>query len=90
MPGRVRVEPRLESGTRTIRADWKRTLVFSTAGRPEGAYVLRLDSEAGHQRYIPLIVRSTHDLGLEPVEPRGPRSTILLACARRRPGARCR
>ncbi|MFI6284479.1 N,N-dimethylformamidase beta subunit family domain-containing protein [Streptomyces sp. NPDC051018] len=31
---------------------------MSTEGWPEGAYLLRLDAENGHQRYVPLIVRS--------------------------------
>ncbi|MET8766793.1 N,N-dimethylformamidase beta subunit family domain-containing protein [Streptomyces sp. NPDC004658] len=57
--GRVQPEPRFLPDTRTVRADWPRTLTFSTAGWPEGAYLLRLDADSGHQRYIPLIVRST-------------------------------
>ncbi|GHK05051.1 hypothetical protein SY2F82_68480 [Streptomyces sp. Y2F8-2] len=61
--GRVQAEPHLTSGTRTVRTGWKRTLAFSTAGWPEGAYLLRLDAEGGHQRYVPLIVRSTQGAG---------------------------
>ncbi|POX42056.1 hypothetical protein C3488_37110 [Streptomyces sp. Ru72] len=63
IPGRVQAEPHLTSGTRTVRTDWQRTLAFSTAGWPEGAYLLRLDAEGGHQRYVPLIVRSTRGAG---------------------------
>ncbi|MFJ9834567.1 N,N-dimethylformamidase beta subunit family domain-containing protein [Streptomyces sp. NPDC101169] len=63
IPGRVQPEPRLLSGTRTVRADWPRTTSFGTAGWPEGAYLLRLDAEGGHQRYVPLIVRSTRGAG---------------------------
>nr|WP_265566226.1 N,N-dimethylformamidase beta subunit family domain-containing protein [Streptomyces hygroscopicus] len=63
IPGRVQSEPRLLSGTRTVRADWRRTLTFTTAGWPEGAYLLRLEADNGHQRYIPLIVRSTQGTG---------------------------
>lgn len=63
IPGRVQPEPRLLSGTRTVRADWPRTLSFGTEGWPEGAYLLRLDAEDGHQRYVPLIVRSTRGAG---------------------------
>ncbi|GGW14012.1 hypothetical protein GCM10018980_14360 [Streptomyces capoamus] len=61
--GRVQPEPGFLPGTRTVRADWPRTLGISTAGWPEGAYLLRLDADNGHQRYIPLIVRSTHGTG---------------------------
>ncbi|MEU6663067.1 N,N-dimethylformamidase beta subunit family domain-containing protein [Streptomyces sp. NPDC046821] len=61
--GRVQPESRLLSGTRTIRTQWPRTTAFSTEGWPEGAYLLRLDTEDGHQRYIPLIVRSTQVKG---------------------------
>ncbi|MGW1008361.1 N,N-dimethylformamidase beta subunit family domain-containing protein [Streptomyces sp. NPDC002520] len=61
--GRVQPGPRFLSDTRTVRAEWPRTTGFSTAGWPEGAYLLRLDAEDGHQRYIPLIVRSTQGTG---------------------------
>lgn len=39
--GRVQPEPRFLPDTRTVRADWPRTLTFGTAGWPEGAYLLR-------------------------------------------------
>lgn len=61
--GRVQAEPTVVPGTRTVRADWRRSLSFGTEGWPEGAYLLRLDSAAGHQRYVPLVVRSTHGAG---------------------------
>ncbi|WP_328323097.1 MULTISPECIES: N,N-dimethylformamidase beta subunit family domain-containing protein [unclassified Streptomyces] len=50
--------PQLVSGTRSVRADWRRTLGVRTEGWPAGAYLLRLDAENGHQRYVPLVVRS--------------------------------
>ncbi|REK89441.1 hypothetical protein DY245_15790 [Streptomyces inhibens] len=50
-------------GTRTVRADWRRTLDVRAHGWPPGAYLLRLDAEHGHQRYVPLIVRSAHTAG---------------------------
>ncbi|MFB7554458.1 N,N-dimethylformamidase beta subunit family domain-containing protein [Streptomyces brevispora] len=56
--GRIQEDPALAPGTRTVRADWKRTVLVHTDGWPEGAYLLRLDAENGHQRYVPLIVRS--------------------------------
>ncbi|MFF2652365.1 N,N-dimethylformamidase beta subunit family domain-containing protein [Streptomyces sp. NPDC058045] len=61
--GRVQDEPRVLSGTRTVHAGWPRTTVLGTAGWPEGAYLLRLDAEDGHQRYVPLVVRSTRGAG---------------------------
>ncbi|WP_425586127.1 N,N-dimethylformamidase beta subunit family domain-containing protein [Streptomyces sannanensis] len=63
VPGRAQGAPRLEGATRTVRAHWKRTLTVGTQGWPEGAYLLRLDAESGHQRYVPLIVRSAHGAG---------------------------
>jgi hypothetical protein len=63
IPGRPQPEPRLLQSTRTVRADWKRALVFSTDGWPEGAYLLRVDADNGHQRHLPLIVRSTRAAG---------------------------
>ncbi|MFE4593137.1 N,N-dimethylformamidase beta subunit family domain-containing protein [Streptomyces laurentii] len=63
VPGRVQAEPRLLPETRTVRADWRRTLSLGTAGWPEGAYLLRLDTEDGHQRDVPLIVRSARGAG---------------------------
>jgi hypothetical protein len=44
--------------TRTVEADWGPSLTISTDGWPEGAYLLRMDSEAGAQRYVPVTIRS--------------------------------
>ncbi len=63
IPGRVQAEPGFLPETRTVRAAWRRTLGFATEGWPEGAYLLRLDTEDGHQRYVPLIVRSARGTG---------------------------
>ncbi|MEU6218863.1 N,N-dimethylformamidase beta subunit family domain-containing protein [Streptomyces sp. NPDC047022] len=63
VPGRAQPAPRLLPDTRTVRADWPRALAFGTDGWPEGAYLLRLDADNGHQRYVPLIVRSTDGSG---------------------------
>ncbi|MCM2419947.1 N,N-dimethylformamidase beta subunit family domain-containing protein [Streptomyces sp. RKAG293] len=40
------------------RAPWKRSLEVSTQGWPEGDYRLKLVSAAGHDRWVPLTVRS--------------------------------
>ncbi|WP_234380216.1 N,N-dimethylformamidase beta subunit family domain-containing protein [Streptomyces sp. CMB-StM0423] len=61
--GRAQSGPRLVSGTRTIRAEWRRTMSLDTEGWPEGAYLLRLDTRDGHQRYVPLVVRSEQGEG---------------------------
>ncbi|MFF0447630.1 N,N-dimethylformamidase beta subunit family domain-containing protein [Streptomyces sp. NPDC004609] len=58
LPGRRQAPARLLPDTRTVRADWERTTSVRADGWPPGAYLLRLDAENGHQRYIPLIVRS--------------------------------
>ncbi|MBY8878953.1 hypothetical protein K7862_15080 [Streptomyces sp. PLK6-54] len=56
--------PHLVVPTRTVQASgWQRSLKVSTDGWPEGAYLLRLDAENGHQRYVPLVVRSTAAAG---------------------------
>jgi N,N-dimethylformamidase beta subunit-like protein len=44
--------------TNTIQADWGPSLTVATHDWPEGSYLLRLDSEAGPQRFIPVTVRS--------------------------------
>ncbi|MFH8475543.1 N,N-dimethylformamidase beta subunit family domain-containing protein [Streptomyces sp. NPDC018000] len=61
--GSVQARPRPAQVTRTVRADWRRTLRVRTTGWPEGAYLLRLDADNGHQRYVPLIVRSASAAG---------------------------
>lgn len=63
VPGRARPAPRLLPRTRTVRADWPAALTVDTAGWPEGAYLLRLETDGGHQRYVPLIVRSAEGAG---------------------------
>jgi hypothetical protein len=63
LAGRARRRPGPQGATRTVRALWPRSAVVSTAGWPEGAYLLRLDAESGHQRYVPLIVRSASARG---------------------------
>jgi hypothetical protein len=61
--GRQQGEPRFASATRTISTGWEPNLTISTGGWPEGAYLLRLDADNGHQRYVPLVVRSADGVG---------------------------
>ncbi|MEU1662801.1 N,N-dimethylformamidase beta subunit family domain-containing protein [Streptomyces sparsogenes] len=63
VPGRRQNPPLMIDATRTVRADWRRTLRVRAEGWPEGAYLLRLDADHGHQRYVPLIVRSKEAAG---------------------------
>lgn len=63
VPGREQSPPRTAPSTRSAFADWRPSLTVSTEGWPEGAYLLRLESDRGHQRYVPLIVRSASAAG---------------------------
>ncbi|MEU5208949.1 N,N-dimethylformamidase beta subunit family domain-containing protein [Streptomyces sp. NPDC020742] len=63
VPGRRLRGPHLLPATRSVRADWPRTLAVATDDWPPGAYLLRLDADHGHQRYVPLIVRSPDTTG---------------------------
>ncbi|MFF4563802.1 N,N-dimethylformamidase beta subunit family domain-containing protein [Streptomyces sp. NPDC001435] len=61
--GRVQHAPQIAPETCTVHTNWRRTLALDTASWPEGAYLLRLDAATGHQRYVPLIVRSVRGTG---------------------------
>ncbi len=63
IPGRLQEEPAMDPATRTIRTDWTAPVRVATHGWPEGAYLLRLDAESGHQRYVPMIIRSRGGAG---------------------------
>jgi N,N-dimethylformamidase beta subunit-like, C-terminal len=62
VPGRVQAAPVISAGTRMVSAHWQPSLTISTAGWPEGAYLLRLESSTG-QRYVPITVRSATTAG---------------------------
>jgi hypothetical protein len=55
--------PSLIEPTRTVEARWGLSLTIQTHGWPEGSYLLRMDSEAGAQRYVPVTVRSAQTAG---------------------------
>jgi hypothetical protein len=59
LPGSAQADPQFEETTRTISTQWNKSLTLDTTGWTEGAYLIRLDAANGHQRYVPLIVRST-------------------------------
>jgi len=49
--------------TNTVSTDWGPSLTVPTHDWPEGSYLLRLDSEAGAQRFVPVTVRSASTKG---------------------------
>jgi hypothetical protein len=61
--GRQQRAPTLIQPTRTVEADWGPSLTIPTDDWPEGSYLLRMDSEAGPQRYVPVTVRSATTAG---------------------------
>ncbi|MEZ0095206.1 N,N-dimethylformamidase beta subunit family domain-containing protein [Streptacidiphilus sp. EB129] len=64
IPGRVQQAAGTTADTRTVRAAWKPTVTVATgADWPAGAYLLRLDAENGHQRYVPMVLRSANAAG---------------------------
>lgn len=60
--GRRQPPGRMES-RRMIETNWHRSLTIQTRGWPAGDYLLRLDSSAGHQRFVPLTVRAPSAVG---------------------------
>ena len=62
-PGSAQQDPLFDDGTRRVYTKWHKSLTVSTTGWPEGAYLLRLDAANGHQRYVPMIVRSASAAG---------------------------
>lgn len=63
VPGKQQAAAQMAAPTKTVRAAWDKSLSFSTSGWPEGVYLLRLDAANGHQRYVPLVVRSASGAG---------------------------
>jgi hypothetical protein len=61
--GGVQSGAEFDAATRMVHAEWRDSLTVDTADWPEGAYLLRLDASDGHQRYVPLIVRSASAAG---------------------------
>jgi hypothetical protein len=49
--------------TNTVHTDWGPSLTIPTHDWPEGSYLLRMDSEAGPQRFVPVTVRSAATTG---------------------------
>ncbi len=62
-PGHQQAAPALIGGTNTVECSWEPSLTIPTEGWPEGSYLLRMDSETGPQRYVPVTVRSAVTAG---------------------------
>ena len=56
-------QPTMIRATNTVTTDWGLSATIHTDGWPEGSYLLRMDSEAGAQRYVPVTVRSADTTG---------------------------
>jgi hypothetical protein len=63
VPGRRQGQAAVTAGTNTVTTDWGPSLTIPTDDWPEGAYLLRMDAEAGAQRYVPVTVRSASTAG---------------------------
>src|SRR5215471_17883968 len=62
-PGHVQRPPTVAGGTNTVECNWEQSLTIPTDDWPEGSYLLRMDSETGAQRYVPITVRSASTAG---------------------------
>ena len=58
LPGHRQAPALWTAATRTAHAAWTPSLTVDTTGWPHGAYLLRLDSSQGHQRYVPMVLRT--------------------------------
>jgi len=56
-------QPDLIQPTNTVEARWGPSLTVPTHDWPEGSYLLRLDTENGAQRFVPVTVRSASTAG---------------------------
>jgi hypothetical protein len=63
IPGHQQGAATVTADTRTVQTDWGPSRTIPTDDWPAGAYLLRMDSEAGAQRYVPVTVRSASTTG---------------------------
>ena len=53
----------ISSPLNTVTADWRPSLVVTTTGWPEGDYLIKLSSDQGFERYVPITVRAATTTG---------------------------
>ncbi len=61
--GHEQNKPVLVKPANTVEARWDPSVTIPTHDWPEGSYLLRMDSEAGAQRFVPVTVRSAQTAG---------------------------
>ena len=63
VPGRQQSASTVTAEVNTVETSWGPSLTIPTDDWPEGAYLLRMDSESGGQRLVPVTVRSASTAG---------------------------
>jgi hypothetical protein len=64
VPGKLQADPQVsDDGYNTVTAKWDPSLTVDTTGWPEGCYLMRLVSDDGYDRYVPITVRSASCVG---------------------------
>jgi hypothetical protein len=63
LPGGVQPPPSRTAATRMVVARWRPSVTIATRGWKPGAYLLRLVTSRGTQRYVPITVRSPRTIG---------------------------
>ncbi len=63
VPGRRQSPASVTAETNTVQTDWGPSLTIPTDDWPAGSYLLRMDAEAGAQRFVPVTVRSASTAG---------------------------
>lgn len=61
--GAQQAAPVLTPGTYMVTAPWDPTLSIETHDWPEGCYLIKLTTDEGDERYVPITVRSAHARG---------------------------
>lgn len=57
--GRLQPEPWVVKDVNMVMAPWSPSLTVPTKGWPEGCYLIKLVSDAGNDRWVPITIRST-------------------------------
>jgi hypothetical protein len=63
VPGMRQPAPVISRPLNTVTAPWRPSLTVHTGDWPEGDYLIKLTSSAGHDRYVPITVRSAGTRG---------------------------